>query len=54
MIVGGCDGGLLEFYSADSLLKKANDPLIGSTSKHNGGQFISCAYLYRLKSDDGL
>ncbi|XP_052743414.1 protein transport protein Sec31A isoform X2 [Bicyclus anynana] len=36
IIVGGCDGGLLEFYSADNLLKKANDPLVGSTSKHNG------------------
>ncbi|XP_045774423.1 protein transport protein Sec31A isoform X2 [Maniola jurtina] len=36
IIVGGCDGGLLEFYSAENLLNKASEPLVGSTSKHNG------------------
>ncbi|CAH2093302.1 unnamed protein product [Euphydryas editha] len=36
VIVGGCDGGLLEFYSADKLLNSASDALVGSSSKHNG------------------
>ncbi|XP_046969217.1 protein transport protein Sec31A isoform X2 [Vanessa cardui] len=36
IIVGGCDGGLLEFYSAEKLLNNASDSLIGSSSKHNG------------------
>ncbi|XP_053610643.1 protein transport protein Sec31A isoform X2 [Plodia interpunctella] len=36
IIVGGCDGGLLEFYSADKLLKNSSDALLGSNTKHNG------------------
>ncbi|XP_075980743.1 COPII coat complex component secretory 31 [Anticarsia gemmatalis] len=36
VIVGGCDGGLLEFYSADKLLNNASDALLGSSTKHNG------------------
>ncbi|KAL0871531.1 hypothetical protein ABMA27_005244 [Loxostege sticticalis] len=36
MIVGGCDGGLLEFYSADKLLSNASDALVASSNKHNG------------------
>ncbi|XP_073961492.1 COPII coat complex component secretory 31 [Choristoneura fumiferana] len=35
VIVGGCDGGLLEFYSADRLLQKAENPLLSSSNKHN-------------------
>ncbi|RVE47694.1 hypothetical protein evm_007683 [Chilo suppressalis] len=36
VIVGGCDGGLLEFYSAEKLLKNSNDALLGSSTKHSG------------------
>lgn len=36
VIVGGCDGGLLQFYSAEKLLQKGTDPLLGSCTKHNG------------------
>ncbi|KAG6454351.1 hypothetical protein O3G_MSEX008653 [Manduca sexta] len=36
VIVGGCDGGLLQFYSADKLLNNASDCLLGSSTKHNG------------------
>ncbi|KAL4709310.1 hypothetical protein ACJJTC_013370, partial [Scirpophaga incertulas] len=36
IIVGGCDGGLLEFYSADKLLTNASDSLTGNSTKHNG------------------
>ncbi|CAH0725437.1 unnamed protein product, partial [Brenthis ino] len=36
IIVGGCDGGLLEFYNAEKLLNSANDALVSSNSKHSG------------------
>lgn len=36
VIVGGCDGGLLQFYNSEKLLNSANDSLIGSSSKHTG------------------
>ncbi|XP_026733343.1 protein transport protein Sec31A isoform X2 [Trichoplusia ni] len=36
VIVGGCDGGLLQFYSADKLLNNASDALLGSCTKHSG------------------
>ncbi|KAJ8715326.1 hypothetical protein PYW08_005307 [Mythimna loreyi] len=36
VIVGGCDGGLLQFYSADKLLNNSPDALLGSSTKHNG------------------
>lgn len=36
IIIGGCDGGLLEFYSAEKLLNNASDALLGSSTKHSG------------------
>ncbi|XP_072944589.1 protein transport protein Sec31A isoform X2 [Epargyreus clarus] len=36
VIVGGCDGGLLQFYNAEKLLNNASDALIGSSTKHSG------------------
>ncbi|XP_035443872.2 protein transport protein Sec31A isoform X2 [Spodoptera frugiperda] len=36
VLVGGCDGGLLQFYSAEKLLQNASDALLGSSTKHNG------------------
>ncbi|XP_047031884.1 protein transport protein Sec31A isoform X1 [Helicoverpa zea] len=36
VLVGGCDGGLLQFYSADKLLNNATDALLGSNNKHSG------------------
>ncbi|XP_028162215.1 protein transport protein Sec31A [Ostrinia furnacalis] len=36
ILVGGCDGGLLEFYNADKLLSNTSDALIGSSTKHSG------------------
>ncbi|XP_060804718.1 protein transport protein Sec31A isoform X3 [Amyelois transitella] len=36
VIVGGCDGGLLEFYSADKLLKNSSEALLGTSTKHSG------------------
>ncbi|XP_063829177.1 protein transport protein Sec31A [Ostrinia nubilalis] len=36
ILVGGCDGGLLEFYNADKLLSNASDALVGSSTKHSG------------------
>ncbi|CAK1555487.1 unnamed protein product [Leptosia nina] len=35
-IVGGCDGGLLQFYNAEKVLNSSPDALIGSSTKHNG------------------
>lgn len=36
ILVGGCDGGLLEFYSSEKLIQNAPDALLGSSTKHNG------------------
>lgn len=45
MIVGGCDGGLLEFYSADKLLSNASDALVASSNKHNGN-YLEAVIIY--------
>ncbi|XP_061379075.1 protein transport protein Sec31A isoform X2 [Danaus plexippus] len=36
VIVGGCDGGLLEFYNAEKLLKNSSEAFVGSSTKHTG------------------
>ncbi|CAG9564424.1 unnamed protein product [Danaus chrysippus] len=36
VIVGGCDGGLLEFYNAEKLLKNPSEAFVGSSTKHTG------------------
>ncbi|XP_050677020.1 protein transport protein Sec31A-like [Leptidea sinapis] len=36
VIVGGCDGGLLQFYDAEKALKGSTDALVGSSTKHTG------------------
>ncbi|CAG9129434.1 unnamed protein product [Plutella xylostella] len=35
-IVGGCDNGLLQFYSTEKLLQGSSDALVGSCTKHTG------------------
>lgn len=35
-IVGGCDGGLLQFYNTEKVLNSSPDALVGSSNKHNG------------------
>ncbi|CAH2044328.1 unnamed protein product, partial [Iphiclides podalirius] len=36
VIVGGCDGGLLQFYNSEKLLNNSTEALVGSSTKHNG------------------
>ncbi|CAH2044333.1 unnamed protein product, partial [Iphiclides podalirius] len=36
VIVGGCDGGLLQFYNSEKLLSNSTEALVGSSTKHNG------------------
>ncbi|KPJ08062.1 Protein transport protein Sec31A [Papilio machaon] len=36
VVVGGCDGGLLQFYNAEKLQTGSAEALVGTSSKHSG------------------